>query len=78
MEEDVTKTENNNNNIIKEQVPCNWMSEIFSEFTAGSLPQQAKTEISSQESGSENLDVLWTGVPASAANCILQVTRKPL
>lgn len=28
MEEDVTKTENNNN-IIKEQVPRNWMSEIF-------------------------------------------------
>lgn len=27
--EDVTKTENNNNNIIKEQVPCSWMSEIF-------------------------------------------------
>ena len=28
MKEDVTKTENNNN-IIKEQVPRNWMSEIF-------------------------------------------------
>ena len=40
MEEDITKTENNNNNILKEQVLCTWMSEIFQRVVSRKPPAE--------------------------------------